>query len=490
MKKCKLIIEDQVNIYFEDLDAKTRRECNKMLRYFYPPAKYSKAFKLKIWDGYKSFFEVNGHTYVNKIQDVIPIIIDNGYEIEIVDKRPEYTFDFPEIDNEFLTDNAPNSVWHDKHDLAGKPILLRDHQVEAVNILCQNPQSVASISTAAGKTLITATLSLLCESYGRTIVIVPNKSLVKQTELDYKNIGLDVGVYYGERKEFDHKHTICTWQSLDVLYKDKSEKLDRILDDVIAVIVDETHSAKADALQKILCGPMASIPIRWGITGTLPKEGYEGDLISIALGNEVHELTAIELMDKGILSKCSIEIIQLEDHISYDNYHDEHDFLVSDEDRLDWISNLAKDISKNGNTLLLVDRIETAKFLQQRLGCELVQGSTALKNREDIYDSVRTDDNLITIATYGVAAVGINMPRLFNLVLIEPGKSPIRVIQSIGRVIRKAKDKDFANIFDITSIAKFANRHMKQRKKMYDKAKYPYKTHKRNIYKDEPTWTF
>jgi superfamily II DNA or RNA helicase len=44
---------------------------------------------------------------------------------------------------------------------------------------------------------------LSVEQYGRSIVIVPNKSLVVQTEEDYVNLGLDVGVYFGDRKELN-----------------------------------------------------------------------------------------------------------------------------------------------------------------------------------------------------------------------------------------------------------------------------------------------
>ena len=70
--------------------------------------------------------------------------------------------------------------------------------------------------------------------------------------------------------------------------------------------------------------------------------------------------------------------------------------------------------------------------------------------------------------------MGINIPRIFNLVLVEPGKSFIRVIQSIGRGIRKAEDKDHVEIWDITSTAKFSKRHLTERKKFYNEARYPY----------------
>jgi len=97
-----------------------------------------------------------------------------------------------------------------------------------------------------------------------------------------------------------------------------------------------------------------------------------------------------------------------------------------------------------------------------------------IKDRKEQYDEIGSSDNKVIIATYGVASVGINIPRIFNLVLIEPGKSFVRVIQSIGRGIRKAKDKDFVQIWDITSSCKFAKRHLTHRKKFYKEANYPF----------------
>ena len=103
-----------------------------------------------------------------------------------------------------------------------------------------------------------------------------------------------------------------------------------------------------------------------------------------------------------------------------------------------------------------------------------INGDVKLKDRTEAYDDIEDSNNKVIIATYGVAAVGINVPRIFNLVLIEPGKSFVRVIQSIGRGIRKAKDKDFVQIWDITSTCKYAKKHLTERKKFYKQAQYPF----------------
>ena len=150
-----------------------------------------------------------------------------------------------------------------------------------------------------------------------------------------------------------------------------------------------------------------------------------------------------------------------------------------------YIANLIKGISETGNTLVLVDRIESGKFLQSHLSelfnllkeqpdVAFISGEVKTKDRKTEYDEVKTSTNKIIVATYGVAAVGINIPRIFNLVLLEPGKSFTRVIQSIGRGIRKAEDKDFVQIWDLTSTCKYAKRHLTERKKFYKDAKYPF----------------
>jgi superfamily II DNA or RNA helicase len=323
------------------------------------------------------------------------------------------------------------------------------------------------------------------EQYGRTIVIVPNKDLVRQTEADYINLGLDVGVYFGDRKEFGRTHTICTWQSLNVLLKNTQAgtgdiTIQEFIEDVVCVIVDEVHMAKADALKTLLSGVMSRIPIRWGLTGTVPKEPYEFKSLLVSLGPVISQLSASELQDRGVLANCHVNIVQLIDHVEYKEYQSELKYLLEESGRLDAMSDLIKTINETGNTLVLVDRVAAGHALVERLGDKavFVSGATKSKDRQSEYAEVADATDKIIVATYGVAAVGINIPRIFNLVLIEPGKSFVRVIQSIGRGIRKAEDKDHVQIWDITSTCKFAKRHLTKRKQFYRDANYPFTAEK------------
>ena len=112
-----------------------------------------------------------------------------------------------------------------------------------------------------------------------------------------------------------------------------------------------------------------------------------------------------------------------------------------------YFSNLIKGLAETGNTLILVNRIDTGKLLTEMIeGAVFISGEVKGTKRAEEYKEHATNDNKVTVATFGVAAVGINIPRIFNLVLLEPGKSFVRVIQSIGRGIRKAEDKDLSLI--------------------------------------------
>ena len=479
MATCRLIIEDEVNIKLEGLEVDVRRKLANALKFEVPYARYMPQYKLGRWDGKVAFFGIGGTGYVNHLDVVSEVLQKNNVQIaDIEDRRHPITLNFTPVTENYWKDLGV--VWPKGHPAEGEDIILRDYQVESINNFLNNPQSLQQIATGAGKTITTATLSHLTEPYGRSLVIVPNKSLVTQTEEDYINCGLDVGVYFGDRKELGKTHTICTWQSLNILdkkHKDGSAVLSlaEFLDGVSTVIVDEVHQAKAEVLKNLLTRNLKNAPIRWGLTGTIPREKFEFESIHASLGPVIGQISAKELQDKGVLSQCHVNVVQLIDTVAHTDYQSELKYLTTNQQRLEYIGKLLNNVKESGNTLILVDRISAGEMLAEQIpGSVFVKGDVKLKDRKEAYDDINQGTNHVVIATYGVAAVGINIPRIFNLVLIEPGKSFVRVIQSIGRGVRKAKDKDFVQIWDLTSTCKFAKRHLTQRKKFYKEAEYPF----------------
>lgn len=475
--KCKIILKDEVNCKIENLDLDTRKKCEKELKFFLPHAYHVPAYKLGRWDGMVSFFSIGGATYINLLDRILPHIISAGYTIEVDDQRNNHgTLDFVAVNESTFQ----HKTWPIGHPVEGEAVTLRDYQIDIVNKFLETPQCLQEIATGAGKTLITAALSYTVEQYGRSIVIVPNKDLVQQTYRDYVNLGLDVGVYFGDKKELGKTHTICTWQSLNSIKKQfregKSELgLAEFAEDVVCVIVDEVHQAKADVLKDLLTREFAHIPLRWGLTGTIPKEEHARTSLHACLGEVVNKLAAKELQDIGVLSNCHVNVVQLKESAEYNDYQSELTYLTTNKARIEYLSKLIQNIAQDGNTLVLVDRIKTGEMLCENLpDVKFVKGAMKTTDRKDTYDEINETNNSITVATYGVAAVGVNIPRIFNLILVEPGKSFVRVIQSIGRGVRTAKDKDFVQIWDITSTAKFSKKHLTERKKFYAEANYPF----------------
>jgi superfamily II DNA or RNA helicase len=484
LTSCRLIIKDEVNIKFEGLAVETRRKIANKLKFDLPYARHMPSYKLGRWDGTKTYFGIGGTGYLAHLDVILPIVEDAGYEILIEDLRQHSKIEFEPITENYWADQG--KTWPKGHPEAGTPIVLRDYQFDVVNKFLANTQALQEVATGAGKTITTATLSHLCEPYGRTMVIVPNKSLVVQTEEDYRNLGLDVGVYFGDRKELGKTHTICTWQSLNVLdkksYDNATLSLAEFIEGVAAIIIDEVHQAKADVLTKLLTQNFSNCAIRWGLTGTVPKEAWEFQGILASIGPVINQVSAHDLQEKGVLANLQINILQTNDVQVFRNYQEEYSFLVTDDHRISWIGNKIKEISLSGNTLVLVNRIDTGDKLTAMLPDSVfISGAVKLTDRKEEYDEIKTSADKIIVATYGVAAVGINIPRIFNLVLIEPGKSFVRVIQSIGRGIRRAEDKDHVEIWDITSACKYAKRHLTERKKFYKEAKYPFAITKVNI---------
>lgn len=479
MATARVTILDEVNVKISNLDLDTRKALVKKFKYEDPSARFRPSYKLGRWDGSISFFGLGGTTYLSMLEPVLEYLESKNYYVEVEDLRTSPALEFEEIFEDFWGEQT----WPVGHRFAGQPIRLRDDQVAVVNMFLKNPQCIQEIATGFGKTITTATLAKICEKYGRTVTIVPNKSLVEQTEEDFINCGLDVGVYYGDRKHLDKTHTICTWQSLNILDK-KSKDFSRdaelltlaeLLEGVSTVMVDEVHMAKADVLRNLLTRNLSHAPIRWGLTGTVPKADHEFQSIRASLGEVINRVSAHELQEKGVLSNCHVNIIQTAEWKEFGSYAEELKYLVTDNTRMDYVSDLVNTISASGNTLVLVNRIDSGRAIAEKIpGSVFVSGEVKTKDRKEEYDEIKTADNKIIVATYGVAAVGINIPRIFNLVLLEPGKSFVRVIQSIGRGIRKADDKDFVSIWDITASTKYAKRHLTERKRFYKDAKYPF----------------
>lgn len=433
------------------------------------------------------------------MDEIIPRLVKLGYRLTIEDLRtaPKYA---PKLID-------ANVYAHVGHADTGEPTVLRHYQISGVNALIEHGCGLLLASTGSGKTLI---CTALVDAYGKcgvkTITIVPNQDLIQQTKADYIHYGLDVGEYSGTNKTLEHQHIVSTWQAL----KNNA----KIIEMFQLVLVDEAHGSKGPALSQILTDHAASIMYRFGVTGTLPKDPSDQMAIAVALGPVRETISARQLIDEGVLSELHIDIMQLEEDLQqeyqqfcvdepsmskpptykqfkdgyFPDYDAEKSYIHRNGTRHEWIADmiLAKQDQKKGNTMVLVDNITFGRKLAALIpGAIFVNGQDVKKSTErtKIYQMFKDHDDLVVIATVHIAGTGLSIRRINNLVLIDIGKSFIRVIQAIGRGLRTASDKNFVHITDICSDLKYGRKHLTERTKFYTDAQYPHKKHKINYVK-------
>lgn len=491
-RQCTLRILDEVSCIFVGLHPDHLGYLSEEYAVYAANHYFNPKFKIGKWDGKIRYFYKTGMTFVNLLDSIIPRVIKLGYKIKVEDLRLIERTRPPNIDENFFS-NIINPR-------TNEPWKMRDYQIELVNTMLDSGNGVALAATASGKTSMTAAIALSYERMAnfRSIIIVPDKNLTDQTHQQYGFFGLDVGEYSGTSKNINHMHVVSTWQSL--------QNRPELVQDFQVIIVDEAHGLKGNVISKLLNEYGKNIPYRFGVTGTLPKEPSDEMSVKIAVGPVRYNIPAHVLMEQGHLAQLQTEIIQtdIDLHSQYQQYLDEKDFmdtlgkprtyiqfcdsylpdwpaekrfLQHDEIRLQWIADYItkKRDEKKGNTLILVDGIAFGKKLSGMVENSIfLQGKDKMKERKKVYDSFKTEDNLVIFATVQIASTGLDIPRIFNLVTIDIGKSFTRVIQSIGRSLRKADDKDSAHYSDICANLKYSKKHSRERIKYYKEAKYEY----------------
>ena len=468
MPTAKLVIHDEVNVELRGVDPDTLYECMEELTYYVPGYMHMAKVKLGWWDGRIRLMKASGFTQFNLIEYIDPTLIHAGYNVEIDDRR-EWV-DTVSDKLEYIDENYLNGFL----DREGNPITLWAHQIKGVNTAIECGQGVLELATGAGKTIICGIMSKLWAEHGRVVIIVPTIDLALQTHIEFeRRVGVDAGIWYGERKE-RKQITIATWQSLD--------HFPELFNEVICVIVDEVHQAKAQVLGEMLVGPASHVPFRFGCTGTLPKEDLFRKQIEGSIGKHIYVVRSKYLQDLGVLAKAEIFQIRLADSnnprwIKAAPYHemwkDELDWMFSDEERLAYMAITFEEIAEEyGNTLILLQYRDHAKKLAALLP-EAVSLDGRDKNRLDDYEKFNKGNNGLMICTYGIASTGIDIPRIFNLGIVEPGKKFEKVMQTLGRSFRIAADKKHVNIFDIFGDSGLSKKHAASRRTFYKEAQQP-----------------
>ncbi len=326
----------------------------------------------------------------------------------------------------------------------------------------------------------------------KILIIVPKTSLVEQLYSDFKDYGFDSKtnchrVYYGYEKTSDKPVIISTWQSIYKMPKKYFEQFG-------CVIGDEAHFFKAKSLTGIMT-KLHQCKYRFGLTGTLDGTQTHRLVLEGLFGAVENITTTKELMDKKTLANLKIKCIVLK-HPSIRErmtYAEEIQYLVANEKRNNFISDLL--LHLNGNTLCLFQLVEKhGKILYSQVNAAaknrkvfFVYGKTDADTREDIRSIVENEKDAIIIASYGTFSTGINIRNLHNIVFSSPSKSKIRVLQSIGRGLRRSSNKMGILVFDIADDISYKERrnftlsHFTERINIYNEQQFNYEISKVNL---------
>ncbi len=116
-----------------------------------------------------------------------------------------------------------------------------------------------------------------------------------------------------------------------------------------------------------------------------------------------------------------------------------------------------------------------------------VSGETGVDDRENIRAITEGESDAIIVASVGTFSTGINIKRLNNIIFASPSKSQVRVLQSIGRGLRKSADGKATKVFDIADDLHWKNKknytlnHAAERIKIYNREKFKYKLYEIKI---------
>ena len=470
--------------------------------FYVPGYKFMPAYKNRMWDGKIRLFDLRYKTLYGGLFEYVKEFANaRQYELEV----DMTTFGSPESHNVADIEGLLSEIALSVH---GDHIIPRDYQLDALSCALENKRSLLLSPTASGKSLIIymAIRHHLMHKNGQILVIVPTTSLVEQlysdfgdySEFDDWNVQDHCHKIYSGKEKYniDKRVVITTWQSI---YKLQT----KWFEDYTMVIGDEAHNFKAKSLTAIL-EKCVNAEYRIGTTGTLDGTQTHQLVLEGLFGPVYKVTTTKKLIEQQSLSDLEIFVLLLkykDDYckmMSKMKYQDEVDFIVKYEPRNNFISNLAMD--QEGNTLILFQFVEKhGKPLHNMLKEKFealprksrklfyVSGETDVDTREQIREITEQENDAIIVASMGTFSTGINIRRLHNIIFASPSKSQIRVLQSIGRGLRKSDDGINTKVFDIAddlhwkAKKNYTLQHAAERIKIYSKEKFDYKLHDINI---------
>ena len=472
-----LVIKKKNEVYLQiECDAHIGHELQDEFTFDVPGAKFMPQYRSKYWDGKIRLFNLQkSQIYVGLLDKIVQFCQRYNYEYEFENSK---FYGLPYQETEGISHEGVKDYL-----TAISKYKPRDYQIEGVFDALQKNRRLLISPTGSGKSLMIYAITRYHTEHKRsTLIIVPTTSLVEQMYKDFIDYSWDADTYchkiYAGKDLLSKKPVIIsTWQSIYKLPKTWFEKFD-------VVIGDEAHQFKSKSLVSIMT-KLYDTKYRYGFTGTLDGTQTHKWVLEGLFGPSYKIVNTKELQEKGYLATLNIKVLLLKhEPTTFDTYEDEVQFLITHEKRNKFIRNLAWDLK--GNTLILYSRVAThGEVLYDIINNDerkifFVHGGVDVEERESVRRITEEENNAIIIASFGTFSTGINIKNLHNVIFASPSKSRIRTLQSIGRVLRKSKDKLNATLYDIADDCKKGSKqnytlnHLIERIKYYNEEKFSY----------------
>jgi len=490
-------------VNYATLDIECSRSVAAELRehfsFFVPGYKFMPAFRNRVWDGKIRLFNSQTNELPNGLYSHLLEFTDrNKYVVESYD---DVKYGNPATKEPIDPKNLLKFV-----ESLNLPFTIRDYQFAACAMALERTNAILLSPTGSGKSLIIyvivkyfllmLTNGVKYPKGGRVLVIVPTTSLVEQMHNDFISYGQEERgmhkIYSGKDKNFDKAICISTWQSIYKLPKTWYDQFGM-------VIGDECHGFKSKSLMSIM-NKAAEAKYRFGTTGTLDGTQTHELVLQGLFGKTIKVTTTKSLQDNDTLAPLEITRLVLE-HDEQNKkdmvgktYQDEIDYIVTNEKRNKFITNLVNGLE--GNSLVLFQYVDKhgkplfdliSNKVEENRKVFFVSGQTDTADREAIRGITEKQKNGIIVASLGTFSTGINIRNLHNIIFASPSKSQIRVLQSIGRGLRKSDDGSVTKLYDLIddiswkSNKNFALLHGFERAKIYNNEKFNYKSYKVKI---------
>lgn len=459
--KLRVVIRDEIHVRLNGIRPNDLRKIINDTKMYVKGYRYMASFQTGAWDGKESLVSEDGTTYLYILNDLIPVLIEMGYDIEIDDRRQ--TVYHPEFIDETLFEEYGYT--------------LRDIQYEGVNKLIEHGQGILNIATGGGKSLSAAAIAKVYEPKYRTIIIVPSENLADQTAEEMSRVGVETGAIHGKitgkrRKDaWNKKHLVCTWQTLN--------RNRKYLKNYDVVIHDECHQ-RGDVIESLLTKDLAHAPIRVGLTGTVPKDKYQRTKLFCHIGGDViYEAKGKVLMDKGHISTVNIHVHKIVHDVVKEfneqllDWDTEFKYLMTNQDRAEAIKEFICRLPKQ-NTLILC-HARFGRMLSKIMEVDFIDQTVDADVRKGYYDQYDKNYDYMLVASFGTVGTGVSINDIYQLVMIDTGKDEVKAIQGIGRGLRKDREgRNHIEVYDLYSDIKYSNRHARDRIRTYKREQYPH----------------